>query len=71
MCSQLIQHVNNLFEICANVSGSPMDFYKDLHGSYVGAQRAVYGSLYGSDMGPSWIPIRIYMDAYMILYGSL
>ena len=64
MCPQLIQHVNISFEICANVSGSPMDLCKDL--TWI---------LCGGTAGRPWIPIWILygssMDPYKDLYGSL
>ena len=64
MCSQLIQNVNISFEICANVSGSPMDLYKDP--TWI---------LCGGTAGRPWIPIWILygssMDPYKDLYGSL
>ena len=48
MCSQLIQKNNISLEICANVSGSPMDLYKDP--TWI---------LCGGAAGRPWIPIRI------------
>ena len=64
MCSQLIQSVNISFEICANLTGSPMDLCKDF--TWVAC---------GGTTNQSWIIIWISygssMDPYKDLYGSL
>ena len=65
MCPQLMQNVNISFEICANVSGSPMDLYKDDAWILWRDIWILYRSLYESCDCFPWIPIMIYMDPYM------
>ena len=70
MCSQLIQHVNIPLEICANVFGFQCMSMRIIHWFYMGAHWTVHESLYGIYIGLLWISIRIYIDFYIILYGS-
>ena len=70
MCSQLIQHVNMPLEICANVFGFQCMSMRIIHWFYMGAHWTVHESLYGIYIGLLWISIRIYIDFYIILYGS-
>ena len=64
MCSQLTQHVNNSFEICANLTGSPIDLCKD-------PTWIACGGTTGRPWTIIWISYGSSIDPYKDLYGSL
>ena len=69
MCSQLIQNVNISFEICTNVSGSPMDLCKDLTwipgGGTAGRPWIIIWISYGFSMDP---PKDLYGSSYDVIW---